>query len=93
MQQYYVIRFARREHRWSSAPIADAAPVAALTELGGYKLTWAADSQAVYWTLGPSFYRVTVAERFEAGIRAPEPFAQAGLVVASDRLGGGRPAR
>ena len=83
-QQYFVARY-----RETGAPLAlhadgDAVPIAPLSRLGGYGLTWSADSSAVYWTLGPTFYRADVAAQFRAGASPPDSFGDAELDAVSD---------
>ena len=80
-QQYYVTRYRETGVPLTISATADASPVAALTTLGGHGLAWSADSTAVYWTLGPSFFRTQVAA---AGGAPQTPVAEAGLEADSD---------
>lgn len=83
-QQYYVLPYLETGAPLMVTATSDATPVAALTDLGGYSLTWSVDSTTLHWTLGPSLYRVPVAERFAADAKLPEPYATIDLEVAAD---------
>lgn len=83
-QQYYVTRY-----RETGTPIlltttADSAPVHKVSELGGYSLTWSADSSQLHWALGETIYSTTVADRFRAGAKLRLDTASIGLEVAPD---------
>ena len=83
-QQYYVIPY--YETGGSTAISAKSAdvPVKALTELGGYALSWATDSSSLQWTLGASLYRANVADFSAPAASVTQPYAQIGLSVAAD---------
>ncbi len=49
-----------------------------LGHLGGYELTWAPDSSAVLWALGPTLYRSAV------GGTSPEVYAEVALTARAD---------
>lgn len=85
-QQYYVAPYREIGAPLTLSAARDAVPVARLTDTGGYNLAWSTDSTTLHWTLGPQLYRARPAERFaaaEAGM--PMPYAEAGLVVPTDR--------
>lgn len=87
-QQYYVMRY-----RNTGAPLlvstrADAAPVAKLTEGGGYSLTWSSDSSQLYWTLGPTLFSAATETFFSTAAQARQPLAQFGLTLRTDRPAG-----
>jgi Tol biopolymer transport system component len=82
-QQYYLMPY--RETGWPLAVTARSAevPVRQLTELGGYSLTWAADSSSVHWTLGAALYRSDVAGSMSS-TPPPEPYARIALNIPVD---------
>lgn len=83
-QQYYVARY-----RETGTPLlldtsGHSVPVARVSDLGGYGLTWAADSKQVRWSLGETLYAAVAAERFQnQGSRAPSTL-RVGLEVLVD---------
>jgi Tol biopolymer transport system component len=81
-QQYYVMPFQE-----IGAPLTVSArngevPVRTLTDLGGHSLTWSSDSSTLYWTLGASLYRASVADA--ASTALPKPYARIDLKVPVD---------
>lgn len=93
-QQYFVLPY-----RETGAPLIvrarlDSVPVAALTNVGGYSLTWSADSTTLHWTLGPDLYAATVSTLFDADRPRPPspvlpaPYASIGLEVPADAPSG-----
>lgn len=83
-QQYYVVPY-----REGAAPLTISArkgttPVGKLTDLGGYALTWSADSSTVHWALGPSLYAARVADTLGDGAKLATPYATAGLELPAD---------
>ena len=86
-QQYYVAAYRETGAPLTLSASSDAVPVARLTDLGGFNLTWSADSTTLHWTLGPRFYRARAAERVaaEPGAPLPESYGSAALQVPTDR--------
>jgi Tol biopolymer transport system component len=84
-QQYYVAPYRETGAPLTLSATSDAVPVSPLTDLGGYNLAWSADSSTLHWTLGPRLYRARAAERFSGAAGLPEPYADAGLEVPTDR--------
>ena len=60
-----------------------AAPVAKLTELGGYALTWSPDSKTLHWALGPALHASSVDSGLHAGMASPTTI-DVGLTVTTD---------
>lgn len=83
-QQYYVLRYRETGAPMTVTADSDAVPVAPLTDVGGYALTWSADATTVDWVLGPSFYRAAIAERFSTGAELTGPYASIDLEVPAD---------
>ena len=83
-QQYYVTPY-----RETGAPLtlsADGgeAPVIRLTDAGGFNLVWAADSSAIYWTLGAAVHKAEVRSLRPDAAPVQKAF-DFGLTVPGDR--------
>ncbi len=83
-QQYYALRYRETGVPLTVTSGGSAVPVAALSELGGYALTWSPDSTTVTWALGPDLYRAPIADRFTHAVGRVEPFASIDLEVSFD---------
>jgi Tol biopolymer transport system component len=87
-QQYYVARYREAGAPFLLDTSGAAVPVAKLSELGGYGLTWSADSQAVRWSLGETLYTAGVADRFRPGPAPQLSMARVGLEAPVDAPSG-----
>jgi Tol biopolymer transport system component len=83
-QQYYVAPFHETGAPLTVNAASGAMPVAALTDAGGYALTWSGDSKALWWDLGPELFRAKIADSFEPGAALPKSVESLGLEVAAD---------
>jgi Tol biopolymer transport system component len=83
-QQYYVTPYRETGAALTVSAQSSAAPVAQLTDTGGYALTWSADSSTLHWALGPDLYKANVSAQFEQGWSLPRSYAAIGLEVAAD---------
>ena len=59
-----------------------------MTEIGGYGLTWSADSRTLHWTLGASLYKAEVTQQFAAHASSPKPYSVIELSVPADEPAG-----
>ena len=59
-------------------------PVTRVSELGGYSLTWSADSRWLRWSLGDTLYAAAVAEGYAPGTPLPSTKTTVGLAVPVD---------
>ncbi|MBS0416907.1 MAG: PD40 domain-containing protein [Proteobacteria bacterium] len=85
-QQYYVAPIRDGGRPLTVGADSEEVPVRKLTTLGGYAITWRADSSAVHWLLGPQMHKAQVAGR-TSGITADEdaPYASIDLDVSTDK--------
>jgi hypothetical protein len=76
-QQYYVAPYREIGAPLTVSAAMDAVQVTKLTRIGGYGLTWLPDSASVYWTVGASVHRHSVAAptsasaAYEIDLRVP----------------------
>lgn len=82
-QQYYVVPYREIGTPIVVSASSNAVPVRALTDVGGYGLTWSADSTTVHWTLGPQLFRAKMGEQRPE--RLPETYAEVDLQIPSDK--------
>lgn len=81
--QYYVVPYRETGAPFQLTADDKAVPVKLLTEEGGFELTWSADSSAVHWLLGESYFSAPIAPQRLS--EAPPPvYATIGLQAASD---------
>lgn len=85
-QQYYVMPYRETGEPLRVTARSNEVPVTQLTRLGGYALTWSADSATLHWALGPDLYRAAVPFAVAAGqgqgaTAAPADLAQRYLPV------------
>ncbi|WP_129645023.1 amidohydrolase family protein [Peristeroidobacter agariperforans] len=81
-QQYFVMPFHELGAPLTVSAASSEVPVRALTDLGGYSLTWSNDSSTLHWTLGASLYRANVADA--ASTPAPQPYTKIDLKLQAD---------
>ncbi len=60
-QQLYVMRYREGGSPLAVSARSDASPVTKLTQIGGYGLTWSADSRKLRWALGADLYEAAMA--------------------------------
>ena len=87
-QQYYVARYREIGSPVLVTTSGGVLPVRRLSELGGYCLTWSADSQQVHWALGETLYSVSVADHFRSGMTPAVATVTVGLEVPADAPSG-----
>jgi len=80
-QQYYVARYHETGAPFVLDTSGGAVPVAKVSDLGGYGLTWSTDSQRVRWSLGEKLYTASVADRFRPGATPELTTVRVGLEV------------
>lgn len=87
-QQYYVARY--RETGSSVLLTADgkSMPVSRVSDLGGYALTWSADSRRMHWAVGDMLYTASLDDRFRDGVQPKLVKQSAGLEVPVDAPAG-----
>jgi hypothetical protein len=83
-QQYYVVPYRETGASFVVTAQTREVPVAKLTDLGGYALTWSSDSARLTWALGPQLFEVAVAEQFTPDARVTGPHASINLRVPED---------
>lgn len=88
-QQYYVARYREVGTPLQLDATGRATPVHRVSDIGGYALTWSADSSRVHWAVGATLYSAPVAEYFDAGAATPAVGkVRVGLEVPSDAPSG-----
>jgi Tol biopolymer transport system component len=80
-QQYYVMPFDEIGASLTVSAHSGEVPVRALTDLGGYSLTWSSDSATLHWTLGASLYRANPAD---ATSTPSQPYTSIDLKLPAD---------
>jgi imidazolonepropionase-like amidohydrolase len=83
-QQYYVMPFREIGAALAVSAGTTETPVRRLTRLGGYALSWSADSSTLHWALGPQLFRYGVHGADPAAKDLPESYASIGLELPAD---------
>jgi hypothetical protein len=83
-QRYYVMSYRETGSPLTVSASSRAVPVAALSDVGGSALTWAADGGLLHWVLGEELYRASVADRFSPGATLPRAYDSLDLEATSD---------
>ncbi|MGH8310957.1 MAG: amidohydrolase family protein, partial [Steroidobacteraceae bacterium] len=83
-QQYYVTPYHEVGAPVLLATSGGAAPAERVSDLGGYSLTWSADSTRLRWALGDTLYTAAITDRFRPDVKPRVERVSVGLTVPAD---------